>query len=156
MLCERVRFPHHLLESNTMHEPYDQDDEYDDDHYDYDHPMFNQNKWYFKFDVGPDTPLSKWINDIVNNFMGTSEDFKMMNIPGFPPKVFPVNSWNPNTGKGKTFQYLGSNYAGEPIWKKKYFVHNKLDSQYKLHLQSHAGYFIKQPNYYKGLFDILN
>lgn len=135
-----------------MHEDYE-DEDYDDE-YDYDHPSLNPPyKWFFKFDVGPDTPLSKWINDMVNNFMESGE---MINIPGFPPKMFPVNSWTPDTGKGNSFQYLGSNYQGSPIWKKQYFVVDKMNNEYTLHLQSHAQHFIKQPTYYKGLFDILN
>lgn len=137
-----------------MHEDYE-DEDYDDDHYDYDHPSLNPYQWFFKFDVGPDTPLSKWLTDIVNKFIGSSEDYKMINIPGFPPKMFPVNSWNPNTG-GNNLQYLGSNYAGSPIWKQQYFVLDKIQIQYKLHIQANARHFVSQPVYYKGLFDILN
>jgi hypothetical protein len=85
------------------------------------------------------------INDIVNKEI----DFDKM-------IVFPVNSWNPNTGGKDKLQYLGSNYNKEPIWKTKYFISNLINQEYKKHLQSNAAYFIKQPNYYKGLFDILN
>lgn len=140
-----------------MHQD-DENDEYDDDQYDYDHPSLNP--YYYKFDVGPDHPVSKWINDIVNNFMGSSKDFNLTsemlnNISGFAPKMFPVNSWNPNTGD-KGFQYLGSNYQNSPIWKKQYFVVDKINNDYKLHLQDHVMHFVMQPYYYKGLFDILN
>lgn len=141
-----------------MHEDYDDEDEDETNNYDehdYDHPSLNPYQWFFKFDIGPDTPLSKWFSDIVNNFMGSGEDFKIMNIPGFPSKMFPVNSWNPNTG-GNNLQYLGSNYAGQPIWKKQYFVIDKIQMQYKLHIQANAKHFVSQPVYYKGLFDILN
>ena len=137
-----------------MHENYEEDD-YDDDQYDYDHPSLNPYQWFYKFDVTPDSPLSKWINDIVNNFMGSSEDYKITHIPGFPFKMFPVNSWNPNTGD-LGFQYLGSNYQNSPIWKKQYLVIDKINNEYRLHLQSHAVHFLQQPKYYKGLFDILN
>jgi hypothetical protein len=140
-----------------MYEDYEDEDSYgDDEQYNYDHPSLDPYKWYYKFDIGQDTPLSKWINDIVNKFMGSSEDYKMMNIPGFPPEMFPVNSWYPNTGQSKSFQYLGSNYQGSPIWKKQYFVVDKLNAQYKLHLQANASHFVQQPTYYKGMFDILN
>jgi len=141
-----------------MHQD-DQNDEYDDDQYDYDHPSLNP--YYYKFDVGPDHPISKWINDIINNIMEPGKDFNLTsemlnNISGFPLKTFPVNSWNPNTDKGNSLQYLGSNYQNSPIWKKKYFVVDKINNEYKLHLQVYASYFLKQPKYYKGLFDILN
>lgn len=144
-----------------MHDPYDdeEDDGYDDDYYDYDHGnQYNPYKFYFKFNIDQNTPLSDWIikmiNDMINN--PSDDNIKINNIPGFPVVSFPVNSWNPNTVNDKKFQYLGSNYAGEPIWKTKYFAHDPINSMYKLHLQNYAGYFIKQPNYYKGLFDILN
>lgn len=130
-----------------MHEDYD-DDEYDDDEYDYDHPSLNP-YYHFKFDVSADNPLFKWIGDMFTNIFG--DEISFTNVPGFP-----VSSWNPDTGKNNNFQYLGSNYANEPIWKTKYLVINPLDIEYKLHIQSHAAYFISQPKYYKGLFEILN
>ena len=133
-----------------MHEPYDEDDGYDDDHYDYDDSdQYDPYKCCFKFDVSG-TPLSEWLQDLIN------QTFNITNIPGFPSVSFPVNSWNPNTAKGNSFQYLGSNYQGSQIWKKKYFVCDPIDNEYKLHLQAHAKHFIQQPIYYDGLFDILN
>lgn len=144
-----------------MHEPYDDEDDYDENE-NHKYP-YNPYQWYYKFDVGPDTPLSQWINDIVSGFIGPFEDKKdkwwssINSISGFPFKKleFPVNSWAPNTGNDK-FQYLGSNYANTPIWKTKYFVIDKLNNEYKMHLQSHAKHFVQQPNYYNGMFDILN
>lgn len=140
-----------------MNEPYDEDDGYNDDHYDYD----DQNMWYFKFDISQNPSFSKWINDIVNNIIDPLEDSindKVYQAWGFDKNktyVFPVNSWNPNTVNNK-FQYLGSNYNQEPIWKTKYWVNNSLNQEYKSHLQAHANHFIQQPNYYNGLFDNLN
>ena len=140
-----------------MHDPYDDDDEYDDDHYDYD-----KYKWYFKFDVSQNPLFSKWINDIVNNLINPLDNSivgnldKILGINNSNEYVFPVSSWNPNTVNDKKFQYLGSNYYKEPIWKSKYFVCDKINHKYKKHLQSNAAYFVNQPSYYKGLFDILN
>jgi len=137
-----------------MNDPYDEDDGYDDDQYNYD----NQNIWYFKFDVSQNPLFSKWINDIVNNIINPLDEPIIDQIDKACKSefVFPVNSWNSNTGKTKPFQYLGSNYNKEPIWKSKYFVINKINSEYKLHIQTHAIHFVTQPSYYKGLFDILN
>ena len=141
-----------------MNDPYDEDDGYDDDQYNYD----NQNKWYFKFDVSQNPLFSKWINDIVNNIINPLDNSimdsidKAWGIDNKSANVFPVNSWNPNTGGKNLPQYLGSNYAKEPIWKTKYWVIDKVNQEYKLHLQAHAGYFVQQPKYYKGMFDILN
>ena len=139
-----------------MHENYDDnEDDYDDHNYD-DLPK-DPYKWYYKFDVGPDNPISKWLDDLINDFIkNTHNDYNIVSIPGFYEKKFPVNSWNPDTAKSKNFQYFGSNYQGSPIWKSKYFVVDKINNQYKLHLQSHASHFVKQPFYYKGMFDILN
>lgn len=143
-----------------MHDPYDdEDDGYDDDYYDYPNLSNNPYQWYFKFDVSQDTPLSSWINDMIDNIINPNDksfDYQINNIPGFPTKKFPVSSWNPNTGKGKTFQYLGSNYHGEPVWKNKYWIIDPLNQEYVLHLQNYAAHFIAQPSYYKGMFDILN
>ena len=141
-----------------MNDPYDDEDDGYDDQYNYD----DANQWYFKFDISQNPTFSKWINDIVNNIINPLDESIMDQIDkawGINTKsefVFPVNSWNSNTGKTKPFQYLGSNYNKEPIWKSKYFVINKINSEYKLHIQTHATHFVTQPSYYKGLFDILN
>ena len=127
-----------------MNDPYEEEDDGYDDSHDYDNNNSNPYKWYFQFDIGHNTPFSDWITDIINN------------INDFPSIQFPVNSWNPNTVNDKKFQYLGSNYYGEGIWKSKYFVFDPIYNEYKQHIQSHATYFIQQPKYYKGLFDILN
>lgn len=126
-------------------------DDYDDEYYDYDYPKSNPNQWYFTFDTSPNSPISSWIMNIFND-LGYSLG---QPIPGFPLKKFPVNSWNPNTVNNK-FQYLGSNYDNEPIIKSKYFVIDSMHIQYTNHLKSHVSHFLRQPLYYKGMFDILN
>lgn len=135
-----------------MHEPYDDEDDYDDDQYSNDYSN-DQFKWYYKFDVGPNTPISNWLSDMFEN-MGTNWEF--INIPDFPTKKFPVNSYFPNAGKGNSFQYLGNNYYKEAVWKTKYFIIDPIQSFYIDHIQQYSIYFLKQPNYYKGLFDIMN
>jgi hypothetical protein len=134
-------------------EPYSDYDDYDDGH-DYDN-ISNWNKFYFKFDVNPYGSLSDWIKKMMEDLV----DFQTPILPeGFSPVSFPVNdlfSHNTVSG-GNSLLYLGNNHHNEQIWKKKYFVHNKLETEYVLHLQSHARYFISQPRYYKGLFEILN
>jgi hypothetical protein len=144
-----------------MHEDYDDEDYDDEDYYDYDNnDQYDPYKFYFKFDVGADSPISdminKWFNLSQDSFNGLHWYSFPTNIDGWPVIKLPVSSWNPNTGKGNSFQYLGSNYQGSPIWKKQYFVLNKINNQYKLHVQSHASHFLKQPHYYNGMFDILN
>jgi hypothetical protein len=135
-----------------MNEPYDdEDDGYDDDQYNYEYnDQYDPYKFYFKFDVDSNSSLSDWLNNLFKDI------YSIQNIPGFPIVSFPVNSWNSNTAKDNSFQYLGSNYHGVSIWKKKYFVSDPINIEYKLHLQAHAKHFIQQPSYYQGLFDILN
>jgi hypothetical protein len=141
-----------------MHDPYDNEDDEYDDQYDYD----DVTKWYFKFDISQNPAFSKWINDIVNNIINPLDNSimdqtdKAWGLDNKNAFVFPVNSWNPSTSGKNLPQYLGSNYYKEPIWKSKYWISNPINQEYKKHLQSHAAYFIKQPKYYNGLFDILN
>ena len=134
-----------------MHDPYDdEDDGYDDDHYDKDYnDQYDPYKFYFKFDITENSPLSDWISKMITDIFNKDYDIDKM-------LVFPVNSWNPNTAGKNMPQYLGSNYYKEPVWKSKYFAHNPFDIEYKSHLQSNAAYFLQQPKYYKGLFEILN
>lgn len=138
------------------------DDNYDDDH-DYDDSQDNfesqYKKFYFKFDPMAWDAWGKWLQDALDDIVESSPNLWYTfpkNVEGFPKKSLPVNSYFSNTGKGKSFQYLGKNYDGAAIWKKKYFVNDKIQSTYIDHLSSNAIYFIQQPHYYKGLFDILN
>ena len=132
-----------------MHDPYDdEDDGYDDDYYDKDYnDQYDPYKFYFKFDMN-NTPLSDWITKMINDIV--NKDFNIDQMI-----VFPVNSWNPNTANNK-FQYLGSNYHQEPIWKSKYWIQDTFNQTYLKHIQAHAKHFIQQPSYYRSLFDILN
>lgn len=106
-------------------------------------------KHYFKIDVGN-----------LNNFWGFSEWIKdvISQIDNLPVSVsFPVNDLIPNTAGGLNSPlYLGNNHFNEGVWKMKYFVYNPIQIQYVRHLESNAVYFISQPNYYRGLYDILN
>ena len=133
-----------------MHEEYDNYDDYDDSQ---DYPE-NKYKHYFKFDPEAWDAWGKWLYDAMNDIVESSPN--VWYIGDLPSKSFPVNSYFSNTGKNKTFQYLGNNYQNNPIWKKEYFVFKPIQHSYINHIQSHAVHFIQQPHYYNGLFDILN
>jgi len=124
-----------------MHEPYD--DDIPDDPY----------KFYFQFDT---EWIGKYIDEIVKKLSESGWDYKITNIEGFPYKSLPVSSWFSSTAGNKNSLYLGNNYWNEGIWKKKHFIHNQLQSEYVLHLQSHARHVVSQPKYYNGLYEILN
>lgn len=130
------------------------DDNYGDDDYNYDDSQ-NPYKHYFKFDPAAWDAWGKWLQDALNDIVDYQPKVWYFG-PGFDKKSFPVNSYFSNTGKDQTFQYLGNNYDGVQIWKKKYFVLDPIFIEYKKHVRSHASYFLKQPSYYKGLFDIMN
>lgn len=129
------------------------DDNYDDD-YDYEDSK-NPYKHYFKFDPAAWDAWGKWLQDALNDIVEHPSNVWYIG-PGFDKKSFPVNSYFSNTGKDKTFQYLGNNYQGVPIWKKKYFVYDPINIIYKNHISNYPVHFLNQPVYYKGLFDIMN
>ena len=135
-----------------MHEEYDNygDDDYGDSHDD----LENEYKHYFKFDPEAWDAWGKMLYDALDGLVENSPN--VWYIGNLPKESFPVSSYFSNTGKDKTFQYLGSNYQNSQVWKKKYFICDPLQHQYINHIQSHAIHFINQPHYYKGLFDILN
>lgn len=135
-----------------MHEDYN--DYEDQDDYDDHGSLDNKYKHYFKFDPEAWDAWGKWLYDALNEVVEISPN--VWYAYGFSPKSIPVSSYLSNTEKGNSFQYLGNNYQKMPIWKKKYFVLDPLNTQYIKHLQSHANHFLNQPHYYKGLYEILN
>jgi len=130
-----------------------EDDNYDDDH-DYDDSQ-DKYKHYFKFDPAAWDAWGKWLYEAMNDIVASNTNVWYIG-PGFDKKPFPVNSYFSSTGKDKTFQYLGNNYDGVKVWKTKYFVSDKTQHEYINHIVANSVYFLQQPHYYKGLFDILN
>jgi hypothetical protein len=100
----------------------------------------------------------KWITkEVIEDALKNLHNYNTPLLPdGFSPIALPVNDDFSNTEGDKTSLYLGNNHYNEGIWKIKYFVYNKLQKEYVKHLQSNAGYFLSQPQYYKGLYEILN
>lgn len=94
----------------------------------------SKKKFYFSIDVG-------WINN---------------HLKDFPLVQLPVNDYFSNTAGVTSPLYLGNNHYMEPIYKSGWFVVDMYKYLYTNHLRSHAAYFLKQPSYYKGLFEILN
>lgn len=141
-----------------MHQEPEYED-YDDDEYQY-YPDTGQFHEYnehgfpktFKFDWDSwEIWLSQAIQDIVHE---KDNEWILGNYK--PTKEQPVSNNISKISKNKYFEYLGNNNYDEAIWKKKYFINDKIDQQYKKHIQSHASYFVRQPEYYKGLYDNLN
>ena len=135
----------------------DHNDDFEEDQYDEygDNPNFDSAyKYYFKFDPQAWDVWSKFLTDAFKDVVEPQPN--VWYIYGYPNESFPVNSYLSSTGKGSSYQYLGNNYDGVKIWKKKYFAVDPIQASYVNHIQAHAVYFIREPHYYKGLFDILN
>ena len=132
-----------------------EDDHYDDDYDDSQDNLDSPYKHYFKFDPDAWDAWGKMLYDTLSGIVEYPSNVWYVGS-SFPKKSLPVNSWNPNADKEKSFQYLGSNYQGQPIWKNKYFICDPINTLDKKHVESNAVHFINQPHYYKGLFDILN
>jgi hypothetical protein len=100
----------------------------------------------------------KWISkEAIEDALKNLSNYNTPLLPdGFSPIALPVNSSFSSTADDKNSLYLGNNYWNEGVWKKQHFIQDKLQNEYVKHLQSNAGYFLSQPKYYKGLYEILN
>jgi hypothetical protein len=123
-----------------FNDPYFEDGNYEDDSYysDSKNSPENPHKYYFQFD------MESW-----NNWLFEA-------LKEIDKGSVPVNDYFSSTGGFKHSLYLGNNHYKEPVYKTKYFIHDKLETNYKNHLVANALHFLRQPNYYMGLFDILN
>jgi hypothetical protein len=124
-------------------------------------------KFYFQIDTEwvkkyMDSLLNKieykWISkEAIEDALKNLSNYNTPLLPdGFSPIALPVNSSFSSTADDKKSLYLGNNYWNEGVWKKQHFIQDKLQNEYVKHLQSNAGYFLSQPKYYKGLYEILN
>lgn len=128
-----------------------------------DDPEYNDDPYKFYFQIDTEW-LKKYMDNLFKgvNFNKLDGIENLFNynpsvLPeGFKPISLPVSSWLSSIAVDNSSLYLGNNYWNEGVWKKKHFIQNKLASEYVNHLQSHARHFLQQPNYYKGLHEILN
>lgn len=122
-----------------------ENEEYDDDEYKYypDGGMWkdaeNQpNKKKFQIDW---SAWEEWLEQALSDIVSEEDNVWIVQ-----------NNKNPKD----LFMYLGINIFDENIWKSKFNIKDSVDETYKKHIQSHASYFLKQPLYYRGLFDNMN
>tara|TARA_B100002019_G_C21274529_1_gene604534 strand:- start:9772 stop:10206 length:435 start_codon:yes stop_codon:yes gene_type:complete len=137
-------------------------EDYDDDEYKYfpDGGQFyeyNEHGYPKEFKIDWEA-WEAWLSQTIKEIQQEDNKWIVSQYHSYKAKEdFPVSDELPKgTLSDQHFAYLGNNHYDEAIWKVKYFINNELDISYKNHLASHAGYFLKQPKYYRGLFDNLN
>ena len=141
-----------------MHQEPEHED-YDDDEYKY-YPQYNEYGYPYnskKFDIdwtAWEQWLSKALKEIVEENHNTWSFGYAKNNKS--EKFSVSDGLSKGTLSDKYFMYLGSNHYDESVWKTKYFVCSKIEKAYKNHISSNAAHFLKQPSYYKGMFENLN
>lgn len=129
-----------------MNEDYDNDDDYYNDNYNDDH-YDNDNKFSFKFDQNA---WANWLEDAMKDIVEYPKG--TWNFYMFPVNVDPSKAG----GQKSAHLFLGTNKYKEEVWKTKYFAIHHGDIKYTKHLESNAVFFLNEPLYYKGLFNIMN
>lgn len=122
-----------------MHEPYG-DFEDEEDYYKKDNSQ-NQYEKFFSIDPELWKKYGQWFNEITDGLFQ------------FEPNLWIVAS--NNFKKTYDTYYVGSNIHSNNIYKKNILI-DKLNIEYKNHINSHAKHFLEQPDYYRGMFEILN
>jgi len=132
-----------------MHQDPEHND-YDDDEYNF-YPQYNDYGYPKEFTVNW-AAWEEWLSDAIKDIVNEKDNVW----------VFGSNQNKKEVKKQKKqlsdkyFMFLGSNLYDEAVWKKKYFISSKIEMQYKQHISSHPGHILRQPNYYRSMFDILN
>lgn len=139
-----------------MHQDPEHQD-YDDDEYNY-YPEYNEYGYpnSKKFDVDW-AAWEQWLSKAIQEIVEEDKNVWVFGHNLKDDKKFTINNASiKDTSKDKYFMYLGSNYYNEGVWKSKYFIVDDIEVEYKQHLVSNAAHFLRQPHYYKGLYDNLN
>ena len=127
-------------------------EDYDDDEYKYYPDGGEWSKNSFKFDW---SVWEKWLKDVIDDIIEENDNTWV--VKPKQSEKFPVSDSTPkDVDNSQLFAYLGSNHYQEGVWKTKYFIKDEINELWNKHIQANAVHFLKQPRYYKGLFDILN
>ena len=140
-----------------MHQDPEHED-YDDDDYKH-YPEYNEYGYSYnskKFDVDW-AAWEQWLSKAIKEIVEEDKNVWVFGHHLKDDKKFIINNTSiKDASKDKYFMYLGSNYYNEGVWKSKYFIVDNIEVEYKQHLASNAAHFLRQPHYYKGLYDNLN
>lgn len=125
------------------------------EHYDGFEDEDNNNKFYFKFDIDAFSKnLDGYLNDLFKVYgLDDLFDDSMKKLENYMFQAYAVPTPLIDTN---TFHLLGKNSFNESVYKNKFFAVDTLRIEYFNHLKSNAAYFLQQPQYYRGMFEILN
>jgi len=135
-----------------MYDPEQED--YDDDDYNYYPEEWSQLGKANSFNIDWNA-WQKWLSEAIEDIVQENDSDDSVWTYSMKPK-FPVVGSSQDAAKDQYFMYLGSNQYSEGVWKYRDFLDEKLFQEYKNHLQSNAAHVLKNPNYYRGLHDIIN
>lgn len=131
-------------------------EEYDDDEYKY-YPQNDQDNQSIPFSFDWNV-WELWLADVLKDIVteGDSKDVSWtFTFPQYSSQKNNENKIESSLDDDK-FIFFGKNQHEEAIWKTKYFKQNYFNSQYQNHFMSHAAHIVRQPRYYRSMFDILN
>lgn len=112
-------------------------------------------KHYFTFDVNGLGDLNGLIHEMLYGPQLDDTLFKELNK--FTDAIFA--GWGLNDipeASTTSMAFIGKNKYGESVFKPKHFVVNELTTEYFNHVRQHAVHTLSQPEYYRGLHEILN
>ena len=135
-----------------MHQDPEHSD-YDDDEYNY-YPQYNEYGYpeqSKKFNIDW-AAWEQWLSKAIKEIVEEDNNVWLVGHTQHKNKKY----FHAQQSKDKYFMYLGKNNYEEAVWKSKYFINDRIDQCYKNHIANNAVNFLTQPNYYKGMFDILN
>lgn len=134
-----------------MHQPEDNDEQKKKDKKLNDAAL---KKHYFTFDIGSWGYLSELLKEMLYGPQTDDTLYKQLN--NFTDAVYASWGYDVPLPSKDGVIFIGKNSYGEPVYKSKHFVVDKINQQYLNHIRSHSGYFLTQPTYYKNLHEILN
>ena len=113
------------MHQDPEHEDYDDDDyNYYPEYNDFGYPYSAKN---FKFDW---TAWEQWLAGTIKEIVNEDDNVWLFGDYKSPYKKSNTGS---NKLSDKYFMYLGNNHHDETIWKIKYFISDKINTQYKNH-----------------------
>lgn len=115
----------------------------------------DKNKFYFKFDVNAFSKhLDNYFYDLFKEY--DLDDFFEQSKKHFENYMFQAYAEPTPLIDANTFMLLGKNSYDETVYKNKFFAVDTIHIEYLNHLRSYPAYFLQQPKYYRGMFEILN